>query len=249
MLKKKYGKHYRRPFIVEFFGLPGAGKTTLSEELKIKLQNKGFTILGFEKLNEKRSFKIRSSKDIFKYLRFLFYCVCHINIIFYIFNFIWFEPVSKPRFKEVIFFLRTLHLLNDLKSEDVDIIIMEEGLIQSIWSLLLFTDLNFSSKKYRKLISKVERNFELTIYVHVNISADISNIRIENRDQMGRFKSYTTLKRLKLLQNRASVFNSIAKSLDINQKMKLVRVYNDNDFMENVNYVFDNVIKVVNGFD
>ena len=87
--------------IIEFFGIPGSGKTFLKEKLLLEFDKRNYKVYSYKKILEK--FLSANEKNIFKYILLKF---------FFIFRYKNFKKKSIKKFSKKKFHKKESFLLN-----------------------------------------------------------------------------------------------------------------------------------------
>lgn len=134
--------------IIEFFGLPGSGKTTLKN--RIIKENKNKNILDFSNHLKSRSFINKNAIKIYLFVRFIFD---------YIYGLL-FIKFSKFTIQQIYFFNLLIHILKK-NHKKYDLILIDQGFIQGLSSLFIGLDYKktYIEKKIMKYIQKMNIMF------------------------------------------------------------------------------------------
>lgn len=196
--------------VVEFFGLPGSGKSTVYNHLEKSMIKHGYTICSREFV---RKWGGRWS-NLIKAKIFLCNLVWIVQLIMSIISPLSFEEIKKINYKRVrgiIIFAICIKYF--VKNEEYTYLIMHEGLFQKIWSL--YFDLGREVTGTLKIINNIQKYFKISI-IHLKVSPRESSYRIYSRNHgTSRFDNISnidlTRKRLeegeKMINNIISEFN------------------------------------------
>src|SRR5690625_2120876 len=173
MLRENNGK------VIEFIGLPGSGKTTTTHELLNILSEQN---VSFFTRNDMANLSIRNNRTIY-FLILLFSTFLNYKLVFYISVYIWnsklFTKEDFNRFKNI--YVR-YYLISQLKKkaikENVQFIILEEGVIHLLWCLLL--DSKGTSKETLVNVLK-QLNINNHLFVYLNLTNEIAAERVKKR--------------------------------------------------------------------
>ena len=158
--------------IVEFNGIPGSGKTTISRELEKELKNK--------------SLKIINEKDIFNDNNKVSNLFClknaKINMTILLLAIdILIKNRQKGTLINAIKIIRYNNIIyKNYKNKEYDYIILSEGMIQFLSSL--FDNNKYDNKKNISKIAKgLSRIYRSILYVNCDIRESEAFLRISNR--------------------------------------------------------------------
>ena len=120
---------------IEFFGLPGSGKSTISHRIAEDLRKKGVAV--YEPTYSMDHGKIRSARSVKKFLCYLSSSVCKGKLIKKIKKIVSENGYSgADAFKHVVNIAYKIRAINGLRSKD-GFVFFDEGLVQSAVSLAI----------------------------------------------------------------------------------------------------------------
>lgn len=190
------------PIIIEMTGLPGAGKTTLSNAIIAKLKEKGFCIPDSEFLRKKRSFKLTHPSKVIKYLHFFIFCLQEWDWVIAVLKYSHqMKPFKRDRLKFSFVFLRTYYFLQRIINEKkyYDWIVLEEGLIQNLWAITIYGNSTKNLKPLLTLLKMIKKELPFVV-IDVQIDVPTAINRIKNRSYgSGRFDRMELTKAEELL--------------------------------------------------
>ena len=179
----------QNPLVVEFVGLPGSGKTTLSNLVASKLKAKGITIVSREEILR----QWHQKKALQKLLKLFSSNPNQWNILR---NSLTFAAQVKPI--NLQSFLRAVKVFVNVNRNDAivragncQIILLEQGLLQTIWSIVITGSLpQFSYPK-----GAMNALFDNRLIAIVNCKIDLNTAvsRIKNRPSKKKKDSYFDL--------------------------------------------------------
>lgn len=175
-----------KPVLVEFLGLPGSGKTTLVNAIQPVLSSQGL--------------RVATKVDLHNWKRDQ-HRLINLNLLFkrplrtfkHLFN-IWMFLCSLDSFKNVGFkraltgVLINLQLDAFISDRDFDVILMDQGALQNLWSITAFSS-KFSKKSLQTCVNDgTDLKYLDTLYVNVTTTPELSATRLEERNLSdGRF--------------------------------------------------------------
>ena len=163
--------------IVEFYGLPGCGKTTICSLLRKHFENKGYRVGLLNEVTKICSVYHLVSVISYKDIALLFkWCYSIMND-----SHTSFKIARAPYKRQLIY--RCIKMYSDY-----DYVFIEHGVVQSIVSAL------YGTKDYTSFLNKMICNkllqsssVDMFIYCHVAVEEAFKRIRIRNRKSSGRF--------------------------------------------------------------
>lgn len=168
--------------IIDFTGIPGSGKSTLSKEIYKKLSN-DYKCMNYKDL-EQYAKKINKIK-IKRYFMFFYNSLRYYRASF---KFIKFFLSIKPYKNENLRFMRRtlefyqlLILVSKENSfEDYDYLILDEGVLHGLWSTTLYGEIS-KNEHMKKLVRYIGNNLSI-INVYSDIPSEEALKRISNRN-------------------------------------------------------------------
>lgn len=178
--------------IIEFLGLPGSGKTTITKELIEELKLLGLHTHDYDKIRDLKvfsDFKIRTVPKLFKF------------VIFFVRNLYTYQNLVKQsknasviisqRHKRSLVYLKTLFILDQLDNDSI--VILEEGLLQNIWSLYLNSSLVDLTGVLELVHSNLDKYDKYT-FVFLETDISIAASRIQGRKKTFRQTRFNRMK-------------------------------------------------------
>ncbi len=213
------GKTCGKTIVIEFNGLPGAGKSTTTYEMKKRLRERGIKEFPPQKVIAQHvSYKeILLSKDIRKvYLVFL--------------KMLWLiRPFSKERWRFMESTFRYWYGVRKLEMESngqTGVCILDQGVIQGFISIA-YQGRILDEKKYCKYIRQLMEDFQYVVSINCIVDVGTAKQRLKSRKLSGgrlyQIKSDKELE--KTLLHQKKLFEKVRKisiknSLDIDMKEK-----------------------------
>ena len=191
--------------IVEFYGLPGCGKTTLCKLLKEQYEKKGYKIGLINDATKSCTIphllKVVSINNIWGFIN---WCHSIMKVSHTSFN------IAGSPYKRMLIYkcIRSF--------SQYDYIFIEHGIVQSIVSSLYGVD-NYKIFMNRS-ICKSLLNFEsadIFIYCQVTIEESFKRIKKRNRKSSGRFDQLPEDELADILTEQADQFNLLANKLKV----------------------------------
>lgn len=215
---------------VEFVGLPGVGKTTIKEYFKQK-DKMHYQDVFFVPDNNQTIFS--NIKKAFIFIIFLFE---NITLTYHVFKFsLSVKPLNKQSLYRAFRLIRLCHLLKLNRGRNI---VLDQGIIQLIWSIVISGNYKPKRKSLKNVIKSIDEF--LPRYI-VYCSAEMETIlsRIECRET----NLYSRLDNMSKSQRKAMLFNnedylfkiiSIIKEKDI----FLINLDTEQEVNENIQKLF-----------
>ena len=207
---------------IEFYGLPGSGKSTISHELANKLRNQGYNVL-------EPSYKIDNQNIIIRKI---------IKIYYYIKMFIFendkYKKIKKITTKSGYKGIEVFRQISNISPKIIlyrkqyknSIYIWDEGLVQSAISLSFINKKNIENNKslYKMINTNIKK-----IYIKAKISDSIN--RMKYRDKHDSRIEKINDDKLKNMENINYCISKIESDISI-----------ENDSTTNINKIVDKLI-------
>ena len=179
----------QNPLVVEFVGLPGSGKTTLSNLVASQLEAKGIKIVSREEILKQWHQKKALSK-LFKLFTF------NSNQWNVLRNSLTFAAQVKPI--NLQSFLQAGKVFVNVKRNDdvvragnCQIILLEQGLLQEVWSVVITGSLPQLSYPMRTMTALFDNRLIAIVNCKLDLNTAVS--RIKNRPRKKKKDSYFDL--------------------------------------------------------
>ncbi|MGF1540307.1 MAG: NB-ARC domain-containing protein [Pleurocapsa sp.] len=224
-LTEKFEKF--KPLIVEFVGLPGAGKTTISQQVELKLKERDLQIVSRDKI-----LKQWEQENLWQKVVQLLPDNLHdwhilINSLIFALQV---RPINRQSFSKAAKIFANFKRNNAVAlAKDCDIILLDQGLLQETWSVSITGSPPPGKYLKREIIPLFDRSTTIIIYCQIDIDTALK--RIQNRttsnsrfDQMDAKKAQELLEKyffyLQEIINCARTSNTIILELDSSQEIK-----------------------------
>jgi len=189
--------------IVEFFGTPGSGKTTLYNRLKEEVGDETI-IFGRDDLS---NYFLKK-----RYLCYIKNFVLHLDffvkILFLFIKFSYIMPV-KGVISFLVYFCQLDIARSLIKEREERIIIFDEGFYQRIQSFVMFSEISTDNSALRKII---EKKFHKYLLVAIFQNTDILSERLKNRSYGIRFLKIRKENKFNVLEKGNSFMDFLLKS-------------------------------------
>lgn len=178
------GKHLKKfPLIIEFNGLPGSGKTTLSSHIADYLNKNNIRCLLYQdylKLNSRKSKVLKVSNFLFELMKpsnwpFIYYSTSFLKSAG-----LW----SRDRISRLrSMFYMYMNIKKLIKKESIDVIIIDQGVIQTIISILFLKNLS-CEEQVNKILECLSETITKFCIINVHVDVDLVSQRIVKRQKM-----------------------------------------------------------------
>lgn len=179
----------QNPLVVEFVGLPGSGKTTISHLVTAKLEAKGIKIVSRAEILQQWH-----QKNVLQKLLQLF--SSNSNQWTILVNSLTFAAQVQPI--NLFSFVQAIKIFFNVKRNDVvvrgknyQLLLLDQGLLQETWSVVIAGSLPKLSSLKREMLS-IFYNRSIII-VNLKIDLDTSVSRVQSRQQKKKKDSYFEL--------------------------------------------------------
>lgn len=185
--------------IIDFYGLPGSGKSTVSHKLAEVLRDKGYSVEEPSWTTDRMpSWKRLSLKMITSFA----YCVCHIKTMVYIIEEASvFKLPPKTAIKLLVNTGYIMYMFT--KKRDCDYSIFDQGLIQAVISL--YTENNESTyyEMYKRLRQAIPYNTE-PVYIVVDVSTAMERM-LHRKDGKSRAEKLSKERKRRMLRRVSDI--------------------------------------------
>ncbi|HEY5903524.1 MAG TPA: hypothetical protein VIU39_13295 [Anaerolineales bacterium] len=219
----------QRPLLIEFMGLPGAGKTTLAQFVLEELTAAGYRCFALNRLDEPEPIEKRKGGLTSK-LRTAGGVLVSTLRYRLIAGSAWaytrqIRPFNLNSFRRYFVLLTRLDLLRRLMRGPYDILLLDQGLLQSIWSLSATGEPPRDDCQLETLLQAIHAELSPLI-VGVHVGADLAVERVTTRPtRRSRFDTIPASQASSLLRRQKDVISRIlslsaglqeASCLDVN---------------------------------
>lgn len=171
-------KNTKRLVVFEFNGVPGCGKTTVSKEVIKKLKASNFIV------SEPRNF-FNGEKNLKKIMILLsIFKIENLKVLYYLFVFsLNIKPLEFARIKHIklAYFYYYYIKRMQVKSYEYDFIVLDQGIIQAIVSILKNDKVTNYTKLY-KLLDTIFEGIQCVYTVNCEVDSYIARNRIRGRE-------------------------------------------------------------------
>ncbi|MGB5715362.1 MAG: hypothetical protein WBM44_31175, partial [Waterburya sp.] len=157
-----------KPLIVEFVGLPGAGKTTVSQQVALKLRERGLQIVFRDEILK----QWHGENVLQKAIQLVPDNLNHWNILINSLTFaLQVKPINQQSFSKAAKIFTNVKR-NDAvaRTKDCEIILLDQGLLQETWSVSI-TGSPPQTKYLKRSITPLFHN-RSTIIIYCQLDID-----------------------------------------------------------------------------
>ncbi|SER59808.1 AAA family ATPase [Salisediminibacterium halotolerans] len=173
--------------VFEFIGVPGSGKSTLTEEVIRSLENSGLKVASYSSIKNNLSFNRGNYFErVSNIMMFFIFILLNINIIYSIIRIV----ENKCKMDTIYYtyvFMRNLFQIYKLKKE-YELVVLDEGFVQKLWSISINNKINFEDEGanlFEKIVNKLDLSYSL-IFVEIDLQEAINRILARGKEK-GRF--------------------------------------------------------------
>lgn len=169
--------------MIEFFGMPGSGKSTLSKELETKLEQRGEVCINFSQVYDPIFRTGNMFMLIKKYIFLAWFISLNIRLIIDILVLVInIRPLNITTIiyamKLIIVFFRMNRVIKLTRKSNYDFIIFDQAAAQSVWSCLL-TGRVSSEEHLNRIIHRIYNKLMLSvIYLELDIDLAVERIHL-----------------------------------------------------------------------
>lgn len=206
------------PLIIEFIGLPGAGKTTITQHVLVELRTAEYRCFSLNNLNNPETIEKRKGGVLSKlktFFGFLSASVVYKRIAINAFKYsLHVTPFSFSNFRRAVVLVIRLNEIRSILKGNYDLVVLDQGLIQNIWSIAAAGDTPKDNKYLDRLLESVLDSFPSYI-IYVDVGAETAMERIKLRRTMrSRFDRMSTDQAKTLLARHKELFEHIVNTLN-----------------------------------
>jgi thymidylate kinase len=230
-----------QPLLIEFIGLPGAGKTTIAQVAIQNLNASGYRCFGLSTLDKPETKEKVKGGILSKFrtiIQFILSCFIYPRIAMDAIRFVMqVKPVSLNNIQRYILLMARLKFFGSLMDEDLDFIILDQGLIQYIWSIAVSGERPTDNSYLEKLVNSLLVEMPLFV-IMVDIETELAIKRIINRPTMrSRFDRMPPSIAEEWLSNHKEVFLQIVDSTSAFKSTGYLNVSGDQPVNTNIGLI------------
>ena len=223
------------PLVIEFNGIPGSGKSTISDALEEKLKKQGLTVVSyrehFKKYSHNRKYQLYCAvKHAPQVLRYYFLLRIYISKI----------KMDKMMYKYFIASVLDFGVkLEFLDKTTADVIILDQGIIQELLSIYHIKEIvtNNSIIKIFNYLSEVFKNLVLVnVEIPIEIACQRVNSRLNGKSRVDNITDFT-----QQIQIQQKEYNNLKTIREANQILKQIVIISES--------IDISVDKIINSLD
>lgn len=230
-----------QPLMIEFIGLPGAGKTTIAQRVIAELTDAGYRCFGLSTLTSPEGIT-KKKGNLFQKLRTFYGLVlssvlCRdiaVNAFLYTCRV---RPLSFKSFQRLMVLLVRLDFVRTIMNEDFELVLLDQGLLQNIWSIATTGSIRENDKYLMRLTESVLNRFS-PIVIGTRIEAAVAAERItQRRTKRSRFDTMPVEHTRPTLTRYSYVLAQIIDIVRNNNEKKLLDIDSGQPLDRNVNII------------
>lgn len=229
------------PLVIEFIGLPGAGKTTIAQIAIEELTAAGYRCFSLSTYSDPESVD-KKSGGFFRKLKTLYHfalsCAVYrqfaVNALLYT---IHVKPFSLVNLRRFLILLVRLKFMRTLMNGNYDLIVLDQGLIQYIWSIAVTNEQPNNDKYLERVLKSILDEISLFVII-VDVEAELAIERITRRPTMrSRFDRMSSSEAEAMLSRHKDVFAQIVDSADKFRKTGYLNINGSQPIKNNVGLI------------
>ena len=229
------------PLVIEFIGLPGAGKTTIAQNVIEELTVAGYRCFGLSTVSNPESIE-KKSGGFFGKLQTLYHflrsCVMYRRLAIHALLYTWqVNPFNLVGLRRFFILIVRLNYIKTVMNENYDLLVLDQGPIQNVWSIAT-TGRQPKSDKYLQQLLKSILDEVSPLVIKVEIETDLAHARITKRPTMrSRFDRMSPSMAEALLSRHGMVFAELVDLIDRFKGTSHLNVHGDQPVQTNTNLI------------
>jgi gluconate kinase len=175
----------KETFLIEFVGLPGAGKSTVTQKVIAELNSRGYACPGYDELQQARAWGAPIFIKTPRYFSFLWFLCRHPGLLIRVLSFsARVRPLNRTSIWRGVVLLRRIKLFRDCASRNYDVIILEEGILQGLWSIALTGVSRDPAGLFRTILDRYVKGRFAFLYLEIDSNTAFQRVR-ERKGNLG----------------------------------------------------------------
>lgn len=231
----------KQPIVIEFIGLPGAGKTTTAQIAIDKLSRVGFRCFGLSTLDKPETLE-KKKGGLYSKLKmlnlFVYSCIFHSRIaadaLIFVLNV---RPIRATNIRRFVQLIARLPQLGNQMKDGYDFIVLDQGLIQAIWSIVITGEHPAANRYLERVLTSILEEFPLFV-IMIDVETELAIDRIISRPTMrSRFDRMSALEAETVLSKHKELFEQIVQSTDKFEDTGYLNINGTRPVLENVDLI------------
>lgn len=229
------------PLVVEFVGLPGAGKTTIAHQVIEELTTRGtrcfaYSTAGSPEGREKRSGGLLSKLRTLG--RLVSSCLTYPRLALHALIYtVRVNPFGLLSFRRLLTFLIRFRYVKEVMAGDYDVLVLDQGPIQNLWSIATTGRRRGHVEDLGRVVGDVLDEAR-PLVVLVAVEPDLAFERVAGRSTMrSRFDRMPPSEAKALLTRHAALFGQLVELADGFASTGFVRVDGRDPVQTNVSQI------------
>lgn len=240
-----------QPLVIEFIGLPGAGKTTTAQIAISTLCADGYRCFGLSTLDSPENLEKEKggfSSKLRMLNLFVSSCVSFTQIALNAFIFVInVRPISIVNLRRFVLFMVRINSIKTLMSDNYDFIILDQGLFQSIWSIMVTGDQPDEGKYLERVLNSILDEITLFI-IMIDVETELALNRIISRPTMrSRFDRMSPPEAEAILSEYKELFSQLVDSAGTYRNTGYLNVNGSQPVKENVDLIVPIILQARQG--
>lgn len=232
----------KKNLTIEFFGFPGAGKTTVANNVIKRLNDIGIKTPTITYVKNRNNMLLNHKNIIirifYKLSLIIKYPRVSLKALLYVLSI---RPTNKNSFKNIFSLLNTLYVINSLSKEQWDVVILDQGVAQNIWSIQLSGE-EYDVGKMKKTIEIVAKNTKYSnVFFNARVNTALQRI-CERPTNESRLDVKPRSETERLLESNKNIFFVIRSYLEDVLKMNCLTINSDDEVMINTEEILNFII-------